>query len=521
MLRFVREVFFAILLSSDLILPDFIYSFIYKGFYQFSNKSLKEFLGIFVISLLILSVKSNLFKKFLIILFSTFSLIEMLHFQYFHGLLLHYEILFFFTQFSELTESLSGVLSYMYLPFAVWIVQLLFGFAILKKAQKSVYKIKYLSFIIILLLIIGPVSANKRHNISSMMANNRSFSMINMYNTISLFAGREVVGYLFNHKKAKKFKSYVITKESRFKPPQNIIFIMGESLNYNLMHLFGFGFEDTPILDALKKEPAFIYKKAFSSGVDTMTAVPTFFLLKREPENIKLLGENRTNLLTLAKEAGYKVYYVTTQKLNIMASYSGSADVVKRYKGFDEKMLDIFNKIDFSKKNFIIIHQRNSHSPYENSTPKRFFKFNVKDLDYKDYMINSYANSVLYTDYLIGKVASLIKNHKNSLLLMTPDHGEAFASKEAGGRYGHAFLNKAVARVPILFYSNDIDTKIVDSFKKLECYNHYNLGKFTANILGYKVVNPNEDGRYFIQGTMIDGSNGFIGYSNQECKNLN
>jgi glucan phosphoethanolaminetransferase (alkaline phosphatase superfamily) len=520
-MRLMSHIIYSFVLAAIFVLPDFIFGFMYNGYYTFSQKSLKESIIILVLSFLILAIKSYRAKLFVSFVFITLSFFEILHYKYFHGLIFHYEMIFFFTQFTELTESLGSVLQYMILPSVIYISQIILVIFIINISKKKIFAIKYVWIMILIFFMVGIISANKRHNISSMMPTNKSYSIVNMYNAISLFLGREVVNYIFSVKKIKKYKDYKMEKITDYTLPKNIIFIMGESLNYRLMHLFGFNMDTTPNLDKLKNDNNFIYKKAFSGGVDTLTAVPTFFLLKREPDNIAKIGKKNTNLISLAKKNGYKVYYVTTQKLNIMAPYNSDADIIKRYKDKDEKMFEIFKDIDFSKKNFIILHQRNSHSPYEASTPKRFYKYSIDNKDLKEYRLNSYANSIRYTDFIINKAINIIKKHKNSILFMTSDHSETFGSKEAKYRYGHGFLNKAVARVPILFYANSVDDRLVEEFRNLKCFNHYTLGKFIAKVLGFKVENPNENDTYFIQGTYIDGTHGFIKYDKNECEKLN
>jgi glucan phosphoethanolaminetransferase (alkaline phosphatase superfamily) len=271
----------------------------------------------------------------------------------------------------------------------------------------------------------------------------------------------------------------------------------------------------------LKEDKSFIYKKAYASGVDTLTAVPTFFLMKREPENISLLGKTYTNLMTLAKQHGYKVSYITTQKLNIMAPYSGDADYIKKLEGKDEVLVKALNNIDFSKKNFIVLHQRNSHSPYENFTPEKFYEYPFKNKDFQTYMLNSYANSILYTDYVMKLLIKKIKTIPNSVVFITSDHAELMGLKEEDGRYGHSYLSREGAKVPVMIYMNGLDKKLEKQYRKVKCFNHYNLGKMVANAVGYSVVNTNENDKYYIQGTSIDGTNGFIEYSEEECKNLN
>jgi glucan phosphoethanolaminetransferase (alkaline phosphatase superfamily) len=522
--RFYKHLIYAFVLTFILLLPDLVYAFWQENYLLFSGKTLKEVIGIFILSGLILSISSKKIEFVLISFFIILSFIELLHYSFFHGLLIHYEIMFLFTQFSEVKDSLNSILDYVYLPLVITCMQFILTYILVFVIKKREYiHIKYIEFLIVAILVFVPISAYKRHNISSMMPNNHSISIINMYNSISLFIGKEIPKYITKHKDIKHFKQYDIYDNNLTNLPQNIVVVMGESLGYKYMHLFypDTNVEDTPYLDKLKQDNNFIYMKGYSGGVDTLTSVPTFFLLKREPENISLLGQNKTNLLALAKKHNYKVSYITTQKLNIMATYTSSADIIKGLKGKDKLLIDALNGIDFSKKNFIIIHQRNSHSPYEDSTPKEFYKYDFKDKDYHTFMLNSYYNSVLYTDYILHQIIDKVKSLDNSVVFVTSDHSEMLGSSDENGRYGHAYLSKEVAKVPILIYANHIDNGLKQQYKKQKCFNHYTLGKLIANTLGYNINNQNDNGQYFINGTSIDGSNSFISYTQEECIALN
>ncbi len=513
---------YSFILSCIFIFPDIVFLLFYPDYFHYSSRFLKEYFGILIISFMIQTIYNQKIKIFFFLLFAFFSFIELAHYTFFHGLLMHYEITFFFTQFQEVVDSATGILGYMIIPFAIFVIEVLLGFYVLNKSIfLQTYHIKYMPLLMILLLLIAPISAHKRHNISSMMPSNKSLSLINTYKAVSLFLGKEMPKYIFSNHKLKLFKTYEVI-DSNITSPRTIILVMGESLGYKHMHLFGADSNTTPGLDTFRHDTSFFYKKAYAGAVDTLVAVPTFFLMKREPENVQLLSGSTTNLFHLAKQHGYRVSYFTTQKLNILESYIQDVDDVKHLSGKDEALLNELNKIDFSKKNFIILHQRNSHSPYENYTPPKYYKYPFQDKDYHTYMVNTYYNSILYTDSILTKLIKVVQNLSNSLLLITSDHSEMMGLPEENGRYGHTFLSKEVAKVPIIIYDNSIDKKIIAKIQDRECFNHYILGKILAYSFGYTINNPNENGEYYIQGARaIDGSNGFIQYNKEECAMLN
>jgi len=61
--------------------------------------------------------------------------------------------------------------------------------------------------------------------------------------------------------------------------------------------------------------------------------------------------------------------------------------------------------------------------------------------------------------------------------------------------------------VPFLYYSDKYHKNLTKNI-----YNHYLISKMLAKDLGYEIVNPNENGSYFVNSVEIDGSAGWINY---------
>jgi glucan phosphoethanolaminetransferase (alkaline phosphatase superfamily) len=64
-------------------------------------------------------------------------------------------------------------------------------------------------------------------------------------------------------------------------------------------------------------------------------------------------------------------------------------------------------------------------------------------------MINTYDNSVLYTQKVIADIYEYFKaSGKPTYIFFTPDHGELLGQ---GGRFGHNTVDIDMARVPFMF----------------------------------------------------------------------
>jgi len=166
-------------------------------------------------------------------------------------------------------------------------------------------------------------------------------------------------------------------------------------------------------------------------------------------------------------------------------------------------------KIDFNQKTFIVLHFRTNHAPYEKYTPKSFYKWKFNYENYHKHQFFSYLDSVLYVDSLIYKIIEYMKiHHKNFVIYFTSDHGEMLGFPWENERYGHSQLVWGDTFVPFLYYSDKFHKKLN---KKI--YNHYLIAKMLASDLGYEIINPNENGSYFVNGVQIDGSAGWIEYN--------
>jgi KDO II ethanolaminephosphotransferase len=313
--------------------------------------------------------------------------------------------------------------------------------------------------------------------------------------------------------KEDRFRPYIIEKID--KKEQNVIIVMGESLSYKRMHLFGYDKSNTPNLDRLRNNRNFFYTKAISCGVNTPVSIVSFFNLKREPTNRDILIKQDSNLLRLAKTSGYNTAWFSMQdegmSISSVLKFASTIKVRKDYpnKSYDDELLKDLKKIDWSRDNFIILHLRANHSPYERYIPSKFRVSNYNRLDYNKYKVNSYNDSILYIDYLLDRIFKYMSSTKSNFrLYFTSDHGERLGYSDDNFKYGHSELDFEVSKVPLLIYSN----RRVDV--KKEITNHYKIGKMVLRDIGYRVYNQNDDNSsYFINGLNRDGKAGFLKYN--------
>ena len=144
----------------------------------------------------------------------------------------------------------------------------------------------------------------------------------------------------------------------------------------------------------------------------------------------------------------------------------------------DGKMLPFIKEIIInSGKQFLVIHTSGSHWNYTARYPKEFEHFtptcylkaksDARDCD-KLALINSYDNSILYTDFFLYNLIDLLKD-KNAFLLYVSDHGESLGEE---GYYGHGgpLLTQQITIPFIVWVSDNFKLKYPELVASIKNY---------------------------------------------------
>jgi len=516
-------VFTAIIIS-----PDIVYAGLYpymtnNWFPELLNTS--DMLWIFLFSFIVLMAKSIWVRFLFLSIAMLFTLCELAYYTYFGTIMSPYVILLFFTQMADVAEAFIELMRYVYIPFVlIFIIATPVLITLLKfdeKLEGNTLRYKHAGKLLLILLLSFPAVVFFSKDTSPFQPFLYSHSVKNFFSSIALLAGKELPRAFGLDIEKISFEPYKVMRYTFEPPKQNIILIMGESLGYPRMSLFGYELDTTPNLKKLQKNDGLIARKALSGGVQTDVSIPTFFSLKREPKNSDLLLKPENNLLNMAKNMGYKVHYISVQNSGYIGKQVASyADVVMDNKSFEEKLgtkdyydevlVEYLKSVDLSIPNFIVLNQRNSHFPYEKNTPEKFRKFSYDKKDFDDYNIKTYASALLYTDYIYSEVIKYLKNYSPlpAMFFATSDHGEMMGEN---GRWGHSQLIFDAAKVPFLFWHKGGDMETIEDISEArDGITHYEIGKLVAYALGYFVFNPNEDGDFYINGIDINGRGGYI-----------
>ncbi len=250
------------------------------------------------------------------------------------------------------------------------------------------------------------------------------------------------------NKKDFQFKYLKISKDS----PDIVVLVIGEAARADHFHINGYFRQTSPEIEKL---PDFVsFKKFYSCDITTRKSIPCFMtratIKNREPV------EKEKSVISVFKKAGYYTYWISNQRklgkydspVTIIAKeadflkFNNPTGDLKNIHIYDENLFPVLKQILRDKKHpkkFIVLHTIGSHWHYEKHYPDRFRVFTpvCKDKDpskcgqYK--VINSYDNTILYTDFVLVNIIKIISKF-NSILLYVSDHGEQLGEN---GIYGH------------------------------------------------------------------------------------
>ena len=272
--------------------------------------------------------------------------------------------------------------------------------------------------------------------------------------------------------------------------PDICVLVIGESARSKNFSLYGYEKKTNPLLEA----DSVAVLKAEASDTYTTEAVKA--ILSHRPGG-KLFEILPNYLERNGVEVIWRRSNWGTPPLHIKKQYNKSAlkarfpEVDSDYDGilFHGLKEDIL-ACDSSKV-FIGIHTYTSHGPaYFKNVPqehKVFFPecLTVEMTEAKtSELINSYDNTIVYTDYLVHSVIEMLKNDfpdRRSCVIFISDHGESLGED---GNYMHGIPKKMAPAVqidiPFIIWTSDDTLKIKD----IPMAGHYNIYHSVMNFLG-------------------------------------
>ncbi|MFV9876100.1 MAG: phosphoethanolamine transferase [Rickettsiales endosymbiont of Dermacentor nuttalli] len=270
----------------------------------------------------------------------------------------------------------------------------------------------------------------------------------------------------------------------------NVVIIIGESARYDHFHINGYNRETTPNLDKMSNLVSFSKMQACNNF--TFHAVPCLLYLNySEYKPNTIFGPS---IIQILNQLNFVSSWIATQGSNSSheISFNNIANAAK-YKTLIHYYIDkndvydleiipfLEQKLLQSGNQLIILHTRGSHFHYEwRYTPefkkfnpickRKFFNWQIEHCTDNE-IINSYDNTILYTDQFIYEVIKKMHD-KNAIVVYVSDHGESLGEN---GVYLHGTkLTPEQLHIPLFIWASD--SFINSNPKKFEAL-RYNRNK--------------------------------------------
>lgn len=230
-------------------------------------------------------------------------------------------------------------------------------------------------------------------------------------------------------------------------PVRVMVLVIGETGRAESFSLNGYGKDTNPELARLD---ILNFSKASSCGTETAVSVPCMFSGMPRQHYDADLAEHREGLLDIAKRAGYEVTWIdnnsgckrTCDRVNL---YAIPAAFKQKWCTENECLDDILlDSLDaylkqlatnpHPKNQLIVLHQMGSHGPaYYKRYPAAFQKFvptcdtnAIQNCSHAS-LINSYDNTIVYTDHILASLIARLKQQTGFQTGMwyVSDHGES------------------------------------------------------------------------------------------------
>lgn len=288
-----------------------------------------------------------------------------------------------------------------------------------------------------------------------------------------------------------------------------IVFVVGETARAANFSINSYDKETNPFMQNLNGVVSLT--NFYSCGTATAISLPCMFskFPKDEYDNSKKSYENLVDILN---KSGVRVIW----RDNNSGGSKGVADRLKDVKYFhgdsnnsrDEVLLeDLQQRVDLGYEDtFIVLHQEGSHGPtyYKRYPPQfEYFKPTCKtaqlDKCTKDEIINTYDNTIAYTDYILKKSVDFLKNNEDkydTLMVYVSDHGESLGENDIY-LHGMPYLlaPEFQKHIPAIFY---FGKNMQDDYEKLlakkdEKFSHDNIFHTFLDIFNIKCSEYNKN----------------------------
>ncbi|OCL21642.1 hypothetical protein A9G03_05600 [Gilliamella sp. wkB171] len=384
---------------------------------------------------------------------------------------------------------------------------------------------KHVMIVLLALLLVGLIALIFYKNYATFMRNN---SKIIKYLLPSNYIGALYGQYQFEQNKHRPFLTIgddahrqVVDSDSK-SIKTVVVLIVGETARSENFALNGYGKNTTPLLN--KRDDVISFQNTTSCGTYTAFSIPCMFSnmerknydeasALRQENILDILNKQGINVIWLDNNTGCKGVCNRIENENITKKYINSGSKLCQDGGcYDEVLVkELAIKLQhLDKDSLIVLHPLGSHGPnYYQRYPEQFRTFTptcdtnqITNCD-SGSLVNTYDNTIVYTDYIINQTIELLQskqNNYNTMLIYLSDHGESLGEN---GLYLHSFPYSIApaqqTKIPFILWIsqhlaklNRINTACIKNHAKQDLLSHDNLFHLLLGIFAIQTKEYNQ-----------------------------
>jgi len=253
-------------------------------------------------------------------------------------------------------------------------------------------------------------------------------------------------------------------------PRPNIVLVVIDTLRADRLSFYGYPKETAPFLSSLASQGV-VFEKAYSASSWTAPGTASIFtglyplqhsvvmglhaqkkLIHNHPHiRIRRIPEEVTTLPELLRRGGYRTFgFSDNANISRHLGFDQGFDILmsgshKGGKAINRRVLDLEKQILSGGPYFLYLHYNDVHLPYKIPLDE-----SQETGDWLADMKMMYDLEIAFVDSCLKELSTKFDWSKNTLLIVTSDHGEEQYEKEY---YGHGkSLYNTVIRVPLLIF---------------------------------------------------------------------
>ncbi|HKB82729.1 MAG TPA: kdo(2)-lipid A phosphoethanolamine 7''-transferase [Burkholderiales bacterium] len=226
-----------------------------------------------------------------------------------------------------------------------------------------------------------------------------------------------------------------------------LVIVIGESARYDRMGILGHYRPNTPELSAM---PGLVAMRATSCNTSTRLSLQCMFV---RPEGVDDGGDSGKQTVSeemvfaVLKKLGFtselfamqgEVWFYNSVNTNY---YKHREIIYAREENIGKPIDDLVLVRELGEsvaryprgKHLVVLHSKGSHHLYTYRYPRSFAWYTPECMSVdvpcnREELLNSYDNSIAYTDHFLGQVIGTLEN-KKAIVIYTSDHGESIGEK--------------------------------------------------------------------------------------------